>query len=143
MHASDEGGSLGLSTCQFSTASFPLFCHFHPHCDQCPRRVLAYFSIISRSVSGFESRVEEVETAGVFPLSHVDEQPRNPAFLHTCFTGWSHYAWAVVEPEIADQLLQAQEGMEALFVLRHSWRAPDLLGRGPRCAVQACSLHQS
>ena len=87
--------------------------------------------------------LEEVETAEVFPLSHADEQPRNPASLYTCFTGRSNYAWAVVEPEIAEQLLQAQEGMAALFVLRHSWRTPDLIGRGPRCAVQACSLHQS
>ena len=56
--------------------------------------------------------LEDVEAAGVFPPSHANEQPRNPASLYTCLTGWSNYASAVVEPEVAEQLLQGQEAWE-------------------------------
>ena len=49
--------------------------------------------------------LEEVETAGVFTPGHGYEQPRNPASLYTCPAGWSNYASAEDEPEIANQLL--------------------------------------
>ena len=46
-----------------------------------------------------------------------DEQLRNPASLHTCLAAWSICASAKDESEIAQQLLQAHEGLGmCLFV---------------------------
>ena len=83
---------------------------------------------------GVHGILKEVETAGVYPPCHVDEQPKKTDSLHTCLAGWSNCASAEDEPEVVNQLLHAQQGVG---------HTPELLGRGPCCAVQACSPHHA
>ena len=55
--------------------------------------------------------LEEVETAGVFPPCHGDEQPWISASLCTCLAAWSNCASAEEELEVDNQLLQAHADM--------------------------------